>query len=53
MFKGVKNEVLPVAIKLLEAGGDQSAFAREVRTCYADQLILSPCMKHLQVRIMT
>lgn len=33
VYKALKNDVLPVAAKLLAADGDQDAFAREVRIC--------------------
>jgi hypothetical protein len=33
VYKALKNDVIPVAAKLLAADGDQDAFAREVRTC--------------------
>jgi hypothetical protein len=31
VYKALKNDVIPVAAKLLAADGDQDAFAREVR----------------------
>ena len=32
VYKALKNDVIPVAAKLLAADGDQDAFAQEVRT---------------------
>ena len=31
VYKAVKNDVIPVAAKMLAADGDEDAFAREVR----------------------
>ena len=54
MYKALKNDVIPVAAKLLAADGDQDAFAQEVRSEYpctsawlCEQLSLCSCICHM------